>query len=87
MSTATESTIDFGTQQEADYRPESGDNERFSHYVPTKAWDNIISGEPVTALCGKKWHPTRDPSRFPVCPTCKELYHSLPPGDSHPLSE
>jgi hypothetical protein len=28
---------------------------------------------PVVALCGKKWIPNRDPQRYPVCPTCKEL--------------
>ena len=32
-----------------------------------------VTGEAITALCGKKWVPTRDPSRYPVCPTCKEL--------------
>ena len=25
------------------------------------------------ALCGKVWIPNRDPSRYPVCPTCKEI--------------
>ncbi len=40
-----------------------------------------VTGEAITALCGKKWVPTRDPSRYPVCPTCKELMaagHTLP---------
>ena len=27
----------------------------------------------ITALCGKTWVPTRDPGRYPVCPTCKEI--------------
>jgi hypothetical protein len=26
------------------------------------------------------WVPSRDPGRFPVCPECKEIYESLPPG-------
>ena len=30
-------------------------------------------GSTVTALCGKTWVPTRDPNRYPVCPTCKEI--------------
>jgi hypothetical protein len=25
--------------------------------------------------------PSRDPQKFPVCPECKEIYESLPPGD------
>ena len=35
------------------------------------------------------WVPTRDPQRFPICPECKEIYDSLPPGGeraSGPLS-
>jgi hypothetical protein len=27
------------------------------------------------------WVPSRDPKRYPVCPTCKEIYEGLPPGD------
>jgi len=41
---------------------DEGDHERFSHYV---------------ALCGKKWIPNRDPQKFPVCPTCKEIHARL----------
>jgi hypothetical protein len=40
----------------------------------------------VTALCGKKWIPGRDPGRYPVCPTCKEIFASMPPGDADPDS-
>ena len=42
----------------------------------------MVTGTPVTALCGKVWVPSRDPKRYPVCPTCKEIYEMLPPGDS-----
>ncbi len=37
-------------------------------------------GTPVTALCGKVWVPSRDPQRYPVCPTCKEIWSKLPKG-------
>ncbi|WP_392544965.1 DUF3039 domain-containing protein [Oryzobacter telluris] len=62
---------------------EPGDHERFSHYVrKEKILESALSGEPVTALCGKVWIPGRDPQRFPVCPTCKEIYEGLrPPED------
>lgn len=57
---------------------EPGDHERFAHYVrKEKILESALSGEPVTALCGKKWVPNRDPERFPVCPTCKEIYEGL----------
>ena len=61
---------------------EPGDHERFAHYVrKEKILESALSGEPVTALCGKVWIPGRDPQKFPVCPTCKEIYESLPPGE------
>jgi hypothetical protein len=57
---------------------EPGDHERFSHYVrKEKILESALSGEPVTALCGKVWVPGRDPNRFPVCPICKEIYDGL----------
>ncbi|HET8600662.1 MAG TPA: DUF3039 domain-containing protein [Segeticoccus sp.] len=57
---------------------EPGDHERFAHYVrKEKILESALSGEPVTALCGKVWVPGRDPNRFPVCPICKEIYDGL----------
>lgn len=57
---------------------EPGDHERFSHYVrKEKILESALSGEPVVALCGKVWVPGRDPNKFPVCPTCKEIYEGL----------
>lgn len=57
---------------------EPGDHERFAHYVrKEKILESALSGDPVIALCGKVWVPGRDPQRFPVCPTCKEIYQGL----------
>ncbi|MDQ2756140.1 MAG: DUF3039 domain-containing protein [Actinomycetota bacterium] len=57
---------------------EPGDHERFSHYVrKEKILESALSGDPVVALCGKVWVPGRDPQKFPVCPTCKEIYQGL----------
>lgn len=57
---------------------EPGDHERFAHYVrKEKILESALSGESVIALCGKVWVPGRDPNRFPVCPTCKEIYEGL----------
>ncbi|HEY8652255.1 MAG TPA: DUF3039 domain-containing protein [Dermatophilaceae bacterium] len=57
---------------------EPGDHERFAHYVrKNKIMESALSGQPVVALCGKVWVPGRDPKRFPVCPTCKEIYAGL----------
>lgn len=57
---------------------EPGDHERFSHYVrKEKIMESAMSGDPVVALCGKIWVPGRDPKKFPVCPTCKEIHDGL----------
>ena len=60
--------------ERTDLRIDEGDHERFSHYVrKEKILESALSGEPVTALCGKVWVPGRDPKKFPVCPMCKEI--------------
>lgn len=53
---------------------DDGEHDRFAHYV--RKADIVranVEGVPVVALCGKKWIPNRDPSRYPVCPSCKEI--------------
>jgi hypothetical protein len=66
-------------EERVDYRLDSGDHERFSHYVPReKLMRAMVEGTPVRALCGKLWVPTRDPERFPICPQCREIHESLP---------
>jgi hypothetical protein len=68
-------------EERTDLRTDSGDHERFAHYVPRdKLMAALVEGTPVRALCGKLWTPSRDPSRFPVCPECKEIWSSLPKG-------
>lgn len=57
---------------------DEGDHDRFAHYVrKEKIVESAVTGKPVIALCGKVWVPGRDPSKFAVCPTCKEIYESL----------
>ncbi|MEY4409688.1 MAG: hypothetical protein RLZ99_161 [Actinomycetota bacterium] len=72
----------FGTQLEEKVLLDQGDHERFSHYVQkNKIVESAVMGNAVVALCGKVWIPSRDPQKFPVCPTCKEIYEGLTPGD------
>ncbi len=57
---------------------DNGDHERYSHYVnKNKIVESAVMGSAVVALCGKVWVPSRDPQKFPVCPTCKEIYEGL----------
>ncbi len=64
-----------------------GDHERMSHIVlegfkpekgeflpaGTSVVESLVTGAPVRALCGKVWVPSRDPKRYPLCPTCREI--------------
>ncbi len=61
-----------------------GDHERFAHYVRARGrsaealvLEARIHGFAVEALCGKRWVPSRDPKRYPVCPECAELAKGL----------
>jgi hypothetical protein len=57
---------------------EPGDHEKFSHYVRREdILRSQVDGVPAKALCGKEWHPTSDPEKFPVCPECKDIYEAL----------
>jgi hypothetical protein len=58
-----------------------GDHERFAHYVRKgKIVESALTGGALRALCGKVWVPSRDPKKFPICPTCKEIHDGLRPG-------
>lgn len=71
MSTATEK--DTRTRPRVDQG--NGDHDRFAHVVFPKSQivESMVNGTPVTALCGKRWVPSRDPKNFPVCPACKDI--------------
>jgi hypothetical protein len=60
---------------------DDGGHDRFSHYVTKeKITESAVTGKAVKALCGKKWIPSRDPEKYPICPTCKEIYAGLKPA-------
>ena len=72
-------TTEVEKSTKADTREESGDHDKFAHYVhKDDVMEGIVFGVPVVALCGKIWIPTRDGSKFPVCEICKEIISSLP---------
>lgn len=72
---------DVGIEEQTVPVDTDGDHDRFSHYCnKADIVRSIVTGEAITALCGKKWVPTRDPERYPVCPTCKEIYAALISG-------
>jgi len=57
---------------------DEGDHDRFAHYVrKADATRATVEGAPVRALCGKVWVPSRDPSKYPICPECKKIRDRL----------
>lgn len=77
----SESFYDTILDKQLSYK--DGDHERFAHYVDKgEALRAMVEGSPATALCGKRWVPFRDPDKFPICPTCKELHGKLNNSDS-----
>lgn len=61
---------------------DTGDHDKFSHYVKKADLDKaLFDGEAITALCGKKWLPTADFTKFPVCRTCKDIWNNFEPGE------
>ena len=56
-----------------------GDHDRFTHVFRNKdVAEAVFTGKPAKALCGKKSIPMSETSKYPVCPTCKEIYDSIP---------
>ena len=57
---------------------DTGDHDRFAHYVEKEQiTEAVVNGWPVIALCGKIWVPSRDPSKYPICPECRDLMAEL----------
>ena len=84
LSPGAQTIVDERTLERPDLRPEEGDHERFSHYVPrNKQTEAMVMGTPVVALCGKVWVPSRDPERFPFCPECEEIWKGMDPGEDN----
>jgi hypothetical protein len=70
------------TRVQEDVRPDlshgDGDHDRFAHAAKKdKVVDSYVTGTPLVALCGKVWVPSRDPKRYPICPTCKEILEEM----------
>ena len=43
----------------------------------TTVVEGLVNGTPVRALCGKIWVPGRDPKKYPLCQTCKEIAEQM----------
>ena len=72
-----EGDTDLLTRQELE--DDEGGHDRYAHYIKKeKVVESAMTGKAVRALCGKKLVPSRYPEKYPICPTCKEIFDSLP---------
>jgi hypothetical protein len=69
------------TEQRTDPRTSDSDTDGSGDVAHYARKDEVtraaVEGGLVTALCGVKFQPVRDPSRFPVCRTCARLIDQL----------
>jgi len=89
VSTFADTVTELVTTPQID----DGNHERFTHivlegYTPDKkdaefvpignsVVEGIINSSAVKALCGKVWVPGRDPRKYSICPTCREIAVSM----------
>ena len=79
MKPLTGSGIQLDTLTETRIETSNGDHDKFAHYADKdEVTYALIYGVPIIALCGKKWIPNRDPSKFPICPECEAIHAGLP---------
>lgn len=51
------------------------DPDKVAHLIPKRRWaEGYVGGQPIQALCGKVWVPTRDPQNLPLCEQCRDIY-------------
>lgn len=61
---------------------DGSEKDRFSHYASKEDIVRAaVEGVAITAMCGKQWKPSRSPEKYPICPTCQEIYEGMDPGD------
>jgi hypothetical protein len=58
------------------YTPKKGLRKKFVSTGPSVV-EGIVNGTAVRALCGKEWVPGRDPKKYGLCPTCKEIAEGM----------
>lgn len=73
-----ETIEDAPVKTRAPVSTDDGDHDLFAHYVPKAQLEAaIFDGTSCLALCGKTWLPTKDATRYPVCPECKDVFENV----------
>lgn len=54
---------------------ETGDPDILAHLADKDEITHaLVFGNEITALCGYRWVPSRDPEKYPLCKACQEVY-------------
>jgi len=62
-------------------RTAHGDGDGLAHIVmKNDQMRGYVTGDPIKALCGKVWVPSRDYEGLPVCPACRDERNRLLAG-------
>ena len=50
-----------------------------AHFIPAsaKVAAAYVEGQPVRAICGRRFVPTADPSTAPTCPECQRIREQI----------
>jgi hypothetical protein len=76
----TEVVVEEGDHERCTHIVLEGDGERGTEeFKPlgVSVAEGAVMGIAVVALCGKRFVPQRDPKRFPICPTCKDIAQQM----------
>ncbi len=68
--TNTDETLQMGVPRYT-HIIDRGDDDRPAAAIVLEA---MVNGTKLTAWCGHVWTPSRDPSKFLICPKCKEMF-------------
>ncbi|MCB1247404.1 MAG: DUF3039 domain-containing protein [Acidimicrobiia bacterium] len=62
---------DSQTLDRPDTRTDQGESDEMAHIVMREdQMRGYLTGEPIRALCGKVWVPTKDYQGLPICEKC-----------------
>lgn len=75
------SDTDQTTLQRPETRLDRGDSDEYAHIVmKDDQMKGYVTGDPIKALCGKVWVPSRDYEGLPVCQACLDERDRLMAG-------
>ena len=53
---------------------DTGNGPKVSHYAPkNQVTEAYVMGTEITAICGRRFVPSRNPDGLPICPECKSI--------------